>query len=916
MSIRVVRNEQGNCVNFVGSTQPAYWNACLTAEPAEQSATQINIRNDNRSIDLAEPIYEFFRIEFTEFQDADGNDFVDRQAAIDYINGAARVTGLGSDEVGTDLTGQSVCFSLDDTSTSVLLDIGYSYGVNTIKAVPNADGTIHILTKLGDRTLFSGLETGLACKADGSVIPGGLNDVANYLNELFTVGPFEAVVISDPFSTMIADVAGVDAGYTLEGTDAVDPAGTDVFANNTSGYRAGLKSTATIDQAGEYFTFDIRNEGQIGFGLVHSDASYAAGHYSGNATYADPAQFAVGNSAHYGYQFSHWFHPTPNGSWTNYGANTAYSQRPGWYNWDQKQDWLDGNPVKIRVGLDVNGYISIESLQDDGSWIVHARTTYPAPEGAEYHLGIKTSNATPRVYSAPKVHLLEPAAPTMNFRWIESPDGVYEWPLFSTAEEANYYDEIITGGSGESHTHTYTDDPTGTSWYMPGNIANHGDFVHTAAPIGGDFSGNPIVWTEITSLSNADLTPPVFTYSDITQQEGSAINIQTQPQDTGYTTTITGLPAGLTSFAGMIQGTLPEVTSDTTYTVTVTRTNSYGSSQGTFDITVTDVAPPQTNDTPWTKALDFSGSAERAMSVSSSPTNTPLKMGGTSNTVAAPTAGQTVTSGYPWATAVVFSPDGHSSNQHIWNLGEGSGTNDDNIYLRVDASRRLYFGWGRSGAINECLIHPDGTDSGWRMTAGNWYGIYVGFNGTRLNGANATAANLAACFDIRLMGSSAGWASVGYSDTNLSNAAAWGSTGGRMNREFNGYMTIGGRGANRNFHGKIASFVSTTLSQGVAMPGSVEINTLITDPIKWVNDYRVGQTYRTAGSTNQTATFALGNTFSGWATQVWLMGDGPSDSYSNMIRNHVQPNDQNYTKLNLISMVSNDIQNVTISGLT
>ena len=35
-----------------------------------------------------------------------------------------------------------------------------------------------------------------------------------------------------------------------------------------------------------------------------------------------------------------------------------------------------------------------------------------------------------------------------------------------------------------------------------------------------------------------------------------------------------------------------------------------------------------------------------------------------------------------------------------------------------------------------------------------------------------------------------------------------------------------------------------------------------------------------------------------------------------MIRNQVMPSDQNYTKLNMISMVSNDIQTVNITGLT
>ena len=46
------------------------------------------------------------------------------------------------------------------------------------------------------------------------------------------------------------------------------------------------------------------------------------------------------------------------------------------------------------------------------------------------------------------------------------------------------------------------------------------------------------------------------------------------------------------------------------------------------------------------------------------------------------------------------------------------------------------------------------------------------------------------------------------------------------------------------------------------------------------------------------------------------MGDGTSDSYSNGIRNHVDTTDQNYSKLQLNSMVSNDIENVNIPGLT
>jgi hypothetical protein len=52
------------------------------------------------------------------------------------------------------------------------------------------------------------------------------------------------------------------------------------------------------------------------------------------------------------------------------------------------------------------------------------------------------------------------------------------------------------------------------------------------------------------------------------------------------------------------------------------------------------------------------------------------------------------------------------------------------------------------------------------------------------------------------------------------------------------------------------------------------------------------------------------------ATQVWLMGDGASDSYANGVRNYINPADQNYVKLQLNSMVSNDIETVNIPGLT
>lgn len=1110
--IRVIRNEQGNCVQFEGTTLPVYWNACLSAKANENNPDNIDIVNNIETGHTGVEKQEMSNQPYTSFSDKDGNEFDSAQEAIDYINSSSNVSGVTGN--GIDLLGQTVCFTLDDTNTSIIIDNGFSFGVNTIKAVANEDGTIHIISNDNNaqRTHFLHLEVGNACNKDG-VISGGIADVVNSLNELFTVGPFESVVISDPFSTMVADVDGVDAGYTLEGNDAIDPIGPDIFTYDGSGYPnyAGLKSTATIDQAGEYFTFDIRGEGTIGFGLVHSTASFDQDKYVGNAGYANPVSFAGVNSAHYGFQFSHWFHPTPNGSWTNYGAATGYVGGAGWSNWDQKQDWIDGNPVKIRCGIDPYGYISIESLQNDGTWVLHSRSNYVVPQGSEFHLGIKSQSTSARVFSAPKVHLLEPEAPTMYFRYIESPDGVFHYPVFATAEEAEYYDEIVNGlsaGTGSSHTHVYPDDPTNTTWYMPEASHDPSTYQHTSAPDGTEtFNNNPINWTEVTSLTNSDLVPSAFSGLALTVNEDQTVNYQTQPMDTVYTTTFQNLPAPLIDLGGgMIGGVAPSVDDDNvnnpsdSYIIDVIRTNTYGSSTGQLTLNVINLTPPATlpsgftqthggltvdghldsggvvtldntlqpnkrmivnkswveanvlpyctdpldkayigvpspsanwsevelhndfdavmrwegksnnqhhsaladgsdivsrsdsnvgsatnayyhyaiqwdgtdlvvmrdpdltkltnehdytqfstysayenyaeqsgnlplvmaaksggtlslnltgisfidipaapvsNLTPWTKAIDFSGSNEHLKQVNSAGAVNAIRMQSISQS--APLNSDTTktsngTYSRPWMASVVFNRDNNASNQHIWNLGEGSGNNDDNIYLRVTSIGHLYFGWGRGSNNNECFL--GGT------VAGRYYGVCVVHSGARFS--NPSASQLEDAFKIYLMSSEDGFDNI----TEVATGWSAGSSGHNMTRGFNGDFTIGGRGSNRNFHGKVASMVVTTLRRNVTMPDAVEAKMIITDPKKWEDTYRDGQTVRSASNASE-GTYNTNSSSLGWfGTQIWLMGDGTSDSYGNGIRNQLIPSEQNYTKLQLNSMVSNDIQNVNINGLT
>ena len=800
--------------------------------------------------------------------------------------------------------------------------------------------------------------------------------------------------------------------------------------------------------------------------------------------------------------------------WSN--ANFAFSLSP------EGAKWLAGDVIKMSVGIDENNFIVISYFDESTSLFVPiARTSYPVPNGLEYHLGIKFGDTTVRLVGLPKIHELEDLAPTMNFRYVESPDGVFNYPLFATEEEANYYD-LTEGGSGTSHSHVYVDDPTNTNWYMPDtNSTMTASVMPTNAQT---FEGNAINWTEITTLTNADLVPAAYPDTTITVDELSLVNYQVSPVDVGYVTTIGGAPNWSLVDNTTVRGNAPEVTGDNvanpsdTTTVTIYRTNSYGTSQGTLTINITNLTAPivtpitgvtdeggtalidsdtmddgsaisidnvvnvgnrftfdkewldnyvlpkitsgtgakavyigfpksnanwssvsmgdyllgyqfysddttrasnnwklrvlvdgaihynvgiggqtsglydyalindgadisigslvasqgldissyvynfsgvdanwkytggltgvtssnrdivistsgtdmdidlqyfneYTEPTPaptiltnWTKALDFSGSAEHAKQVNRSTFYNPINCGSKSTTVpnnTDSTKTSNSTNARPWATTMVFQVDRHSSNQHIWNSGEGATTGNDNIYLRLSASGRLYLGWGREGVgYNECDIY----DISYSQTS-DWFGVYIAHKGGRFSTANASAVNLADAFDIRLMTSDNGdnFATVG---TNLSTVSNWVSTGVRMDREIYGYLTVGGRGSNRNFHGKVASMVVTTLKINQTMPTDNEISKMVTDPVKWVQNFRVGKDFR--GSYNQynTSNFAINSTASSQAVQVWLMGDGASDSYANGMRNYVYPADQNNTKMQLNSMVSNDIETVNINGLT
>ena len=1137
MAIRVARNAAGNCLVFYGQTNPVYFNACLTAEVVDTD--YVNVINDISSASTQQDVtprneYEYYRIHYSEWRDSENGVFASAQEAADYINSIGNVTDAPTS--GFVFTAQDeMDFIRDETNTSILFSNGDHHGVNSIKAVLKENGNIGLYPERTlDVELYEIPHTSVTI--NGSSPGNSAATVVNALNALFTVTATSSPVAVPAFTQ--------DGGTEIEWNSAetITPVGgvadTDFGYGSTNSAYHGPRvwTTETINEPGEYFTFEVQN-------LVSSSGPlFGLGLYSvDDGDLAEITDSNLSNSGHHGYWYSVWLYNYSGytSPWTTYGSNSGLIYGPGWNGPTNKQfrysdvhtafrpGNVSGNAL-IKVGITDEGFVGIwyydqEIVDVDGpygarsnDWILMSRSATPMPAG-QYGLLVKLADDSAVIRSKPQRFATDPAAPTLYYRYAESPDDNFVYPLFASEEEANWVD-TLNGGSGTSHTHQFSDDLTGTTWYMPDTGG-----VHTApsAPL---VPG--ITYTEIPTENDPEPLPPAFTDTTITVDELSQVNYQLSPVDVNYVTTIGGIPNWSLIGGTTLSGIAPEVTgnnvdnpSDTT-TVTVYRTNSSGTTTGTLTINITNLTLPvtpisgfhhestsapmvdsdtladgsvvrvqdnvadgerihfestwmtnsmlaalnsvgdgvakvymgilsssadlsslteadfdfgvmyykngsndyrmryisggsfasntglgsngvtfswellfandstddtyelstapsslnpenylmqsdggswssffmtttlapgnkdfhigvtgttmdisttgvdehpipqpvvSTNDTDWNKALDFSGSAERTEMVSGSNYYNPMMMAGTNNQVAAPTAGNTVSSGHPWATAVVFKHDANNSNQHIWNLGEGAGTNDDNIYLRLAADQQLYFGWGRDGDYNECQIGF--------LNSSTWGGIYIGHNGARF-GDGCTAAQLASAFDIRLLiNKSGGWDFVtptGFSTSNIaSEESRWTQTGGRMNRQYTGKLTLGGRGANRSYNGKIASFVTTTLKCGVAMPDDAEILEMVTDPQGWLTEYRVrqagpsGGTFRHPSQTTTNWTWALTSGLGrGAATQIWLMGDGLYDSYSNMIRNQVYPADQNYFKMNMISMVSNDIQTVNIPGLT
>ena len=181
MAIRIIRNEAGNCVTFQGSSNPVYWNSCLSGEVDTAESQLINIKNDVRSIDESETVYEFYRIPYTDFQDADGNSFSTPQECATYITNECNVLGSIGQQVASD--SDIFNFYLDSKDNTVIMSTGDYFPVNTIHAVLESD-SLSVSSIIGSKTYYSNINLSNV-SISSSLLTGTNAEKINTLNALF-----------------------------------------------------------------------------------------------------------------------------------------------------------------------------------------------------------------------------------------------------------------------------------------------------------------------------------------------------------------------------------------------------------------------------------------------------------------------------------------------------------------------------------------------------------------------------------------------------------------------------------------------------------------------------------------------------------------------------------------------------------
>ena len=571
--VKIYGDTNKGCIFFEGSTvDPKFLGTVSCSIHPTETDRLVLVRNDRTERDSGASRKIFRRLKATRVQNESAETLItDLGYSItevcDYINEQANL--VGSTPV-TVAPGSFVDMFRDVLDATIIFDNGDNHNVNAIMAL-SVEGSITIKSIVGDRKYYEGLDHSSLTIA-GVAPGGGLEDVVNALNALFTVNP-QGAITYPPGTTVLQTGVQPDAFYI--GDDVIDPVGDDRFgvSGDTNSLENFYVGGDPLTQNGEFYEFPLRfNDSRFFLGLSDEagkdDIVSGRGFWGSGST--SNAEWLLGFYEGYNAPWT-FYGARPQASYTSYFSQNVF--RPATHNDDLT------NVVLARVGITEDRYIAVwvKLNQANGeTWELVARSTYIIEEGNWYPVWAGTGNAS--LHDHPTKHIAEPSAPVLHWRYVESPDGNFEYPLFATEEEANYAD-TENGGTGTSNGMVYIDDLTGSTWYMP---TVGGETAGTSAPTDPKY-------TEITTQTDGDLLPPAYAGPDVFFSEADAVNIQLDEAGATYTTSVYNLPSGLSlNGSGQIVGTLPYVTESTEYIVTVTRTNTAGSTSSNFTINVAD----------------------------------------------------------------------------------------------------------------------------------------------------------------------------------------------------------------------------------------------------------------------------------------------------------------------------------------
>ena len=146
-NIKIYSDTQKGCIFFDNSTVEPKFLGTVVAEIKADETDRIHIfRTDRRRQDGVTFRTIFRRLNPNRVENRDGQTLVGTLGytvaqVVDYINQQASNFQA---ETSTDLTDETIDFRLDATSTSIIMDNGAQFGVNTIKADLAEDGTLAI----------------------------------------------------------------------------------------------------------------------------------------------------------------------------------------------------------------------------------------------------------------------------------------------------------------------------------------------------------------------------------------------------------------------------------------------------------------------------------------------------------------------------------------------------------------------------------------------------------------------------------------------------------------------------------------------------------------------------------------------------------------------------------------------------